>query len=108
MCDLLNRHQERSDKGFGPAAGPDAVDSAERAFAAAGYRAQRAASDWHLPPDARDLQRQLMQGWTDAALEIEPGSGAMIADWHARRVAHLDAGRSRIVVCHEDLAAFPA
>jgi len=107
MCDLLNRHQERSDKGFGPAAGPDAVDCAERAFTAAGYRAQRAASDWLLPPDARDLQRELMQGWADAAFEMVPGESGMIADWLERRFEHLDAGRSRITVSHEDFAAFP-
>jgi hypothetical protein len=104
---LFNRHQRQSDKGFGPAAGPDAVRLAERAFVAAGYRVMRAPSDWQLAPSARTLQRELMQGWADAAREIAPGQSAAIADWFARRVAHLDAGRSRIIVCHEDLAAFP-
>ena len=34
---LVNRHQ-RTDKGFGPALGPDAPGLAERCFATLGYR----------------------------------------------------------------------
>jgi SAM-dependent methyltransferase len=104
---LLNLHQLDSDKGFGPMAGPDAVAFAEQAFTAAGFRVRREPSCWHLAPDARDLQRRLIQGWTDAALEMAPFETDAIADWQARRLAHLDEGRSRIVVAHEDLAAFP-
>ena len=61
--DLMNRHQRASDKGFGRAAGPDAVDCAERSFAAAGYQVRREASDWMLLPEQRALQRQLIEGW---------------------------------------------
>jgi len=107
ICALLNRHQRQSDKGFGPAAGPDAVDVAERAFAGVGYRVRRERSDWRIGPEAPDMQRLLIRGWRDAAVEMEPGEREAIADWHDRRVAHLDAGRSHIVVSHEDLAAFP-
>jgi len=107
MCALLNLHQKQSDKGFGPAAGPDAVARAEEAFDAVGYRVQRQRSDWHLQPGARELQRVLIQGWADAALEMAPFEEDVIADWLTRRVAHVEAGRSRITVSHEDLAAFP-
>ena len=107
ICALLNRHQQQSDKGFGPAAGPDAVARAEEALAAAGYRVRREPSDWHLEPAAKELQRLLIQGWADAALEMAPFERDAIADWLARRVTHVEAGRSRIMVCHEDLAAFP-
>ena len=106
VCALLNHHQRRSNKGFGPAAGPDAVRCAERAFTAAGYRVRREPSDWHIGPERVGLQRLLMQGWADAALEIEPSRAATIADWLTRRLGHVAAGRSRIVVSHEDLAAF--
>jgi hypothetical protein len=102
----MNRHQKRSDKGFGPAAGPDAVDAAAHAFADAGYDVARVRSDWTLSPDARDLQRELIVGWAEAAREIAPEQAAAIDDWLGRRLAHVDAGRSRIVVGHEDLAAF--
>ena len=103
---LMNRHQKRSDKGFGPAAGPDAVGAAARAFADAGYDVARVASDWLLSPDARDLQRELIVGWADAAREIAPEQSSTIDDWLGRRLAHVDDGRSRIVVGHEDLAAW--
>jgi hypothetical protein len=105
--ELMNRHQRSNDKGFGRAAGPDAVEAAERCFSEVGYRVQRASSDWILPPEARELQRQLVEGWAQAAIEIAPGQSAMIRSWQSRRLAHIDAGRSRIIVCHEDLAAWP-
>jgi hypothetical protein len=105
--DLMNRHQRANDKGFGRAAGPDAVDAAERCFSERGYRVQRAPSDWVLPPEARELQRQLVHGWAGAAMEASPEQTSMIRSWWHRRVAHVDAGRSRIIVCHEDLAALP-
>jgi hypothetical protein len=104
--DLMNRHQKTSDKGFGQAVGPDAVDCAERSFVAAGYQVRRDASDWVLPPEARDLQRQLIEGWAGAADAVAPEHGSTIADWRTRRLAHVDANRSHIVVGHEDLAAW--
>jgi len=107
ICALLNLHQRQSDKGFGPAAGPDAVACAEQAFTAAGFHVRREPSNWRVEPEAIELQERLMQGWVDAALELAPFEADTIHDWHARRRAHLHAGRSRIVVSHEDLAAFP-
>ena len=105
--ELMNQHQRSNDKGFGRAAGPDAVDAAARAFSHANFRVLRAASNWDLPPDAVELQRRLVEGWSEAALEIAPLRSSMILDWKRRRLAHVDSGRSRIVVYHEDFAAFP-
>ena len=107
MCVLLNRHQQQSDKGFGPMAGPDAVACAERAFAAVGYHVRREPSDWHIASDACELQRLLIEGWADAAREMTPRDSGRIDDWLARRLAHVAAGRLRIVVSHEDLLAVP-
>ena len=106
--ELMNRHQRSNDKGFGRAAGPDAVDAAARCFSEVGYRVQRASSDWVLQPEARELQRQLVAGWGEAATEIAPEQTAMIRSWQRRRLEHIDSGRSRIIVCHEDLAALPS
>jgi hypothetical protein len=104
--DLMNQHQKR-DKGLGgPAAGPDAVACAERCFAEAGYRVQLEPSDWTLGPDVAALQRMLIDGWAHAATEMLPDRAATIARWHARRLAHVDAARSRLVVGHDDLAAW--
>jgi SAM-dependent methyltransferase len=108
ICDLLNRHQKNNDKGFGRAAGPDAAAIAERCFAGAGYEVRREPSDWVLPPEAGELQRQLVDGWAEAAREIAPEQRATIDDWLQRRHAHVVARRSHVVVCHDDLAAWMA
>jgi len=104
--ELVNRHQ-KTDKGLGgPAAGPDAAACAARCFAEAGYHVRRESTDWALPPDARDLQRELIAGWAEAAAEIAPERSTIIHDWLARRLAHIDRGFSRVMVCHEDMAAW--
>jgi hypothetical protein len=103
--ELMNLHQ-KTDKGLGgPAAGPDAWAAAERVFAEAGYRIERATSDWLVEPRDREFQRQLIEGWAHAAGEVAPRHARTIADWLRRRLAHVDAGRSRIVVGHVDMAA---
>jgi hypothetical protein len=104
--ELMNRHQRANDKGFGQAAGPEAIECAARSFAEAGYRVRRERSDWVLPPGMRELQRQLIEGWAEAALEIAPDQHTMVRSWLARRLAHVDAGRSHVVVGHEDLAGW--
>jgi hypothetical protein len=100
---LVNEHQ-RTDKGFGPALGPDATNCAERCFASLGYHVQRDRSDWVLPPAAQELQRQLIDGWAQAVAEIAPAQAAMIDGWRSRRLAHVAAHRSQLIVGHQDLA----
>lgn len=102
----FNAHQRANDKGFGRAAGPDASQAAVRMFRAAGYDVLHEQTDWVLTPDLAPMQRVLIEGWADAATEIVPGEAALIASWRARRLAHVDAGRSRIVVGHEDVAGW--
>ena len=103
---LVNEHQ-RTDKGFGPALGPDATDVAARCFEAAGYHVRRAASDWLLAPESRALQSQLIEGWAQAASEMSPVRARVIDGWRDRRLAHVAAGWSEITVGHDDFAAWP-
>jgi hypothetical protein len=103
--ELVNRHQ-RTDKGFGPALGPDATDCADRMLASLGYRVQRARSDWLLMPESRVLQQQLIDGWARAAAVIAPDRAASIDGWRSRRLAHLASDRAELIVGHEDLAAW--
>jgi hypothetical protein len=106
--DLFNRHQ-KTDKGLGgPAAGPDAWAAAEGIFAEAGYLVEGAPSNWTLEPSDRDFQRRLIEGWAQAATEVAPERASAIADWLRRRLGHVTAGRSRIVVTHRDMAAWLA
>ena len=104
--ELVNRHQ-RSAKGFGDALGPDAAACALRAIERAGYYVESAPSDWLLTPSLAGLQQQLIEGWAGAAVELEPGSALRIEGWKMRRLEHLAAGRSTLVVGHQDLIAWP-
>lgn len=108
--ELFNQHQRSAPGLGGPALGPDAPDAAERALTEEGFAVERAASDWTLSAGSRssaELQRRLIEGWAEAAAEIAPDRGDEIDNWLARRLAHVDAGRSRIVVGHQDLAGIP-
>jgi hypothetical protein len=105
--ELFNRHQH-TDKGLGgPAAGPGAVEAVERCFSNGGFSVRRESSDWIVPPSARELQRMLVDGWAHAAAEMAPVLAVPIRDWHARRMAQINDGRSRIEVGHADVAAWP-
>lgn len=108
VLELFHRHQ-RTDKGLGGAsAGPDAAAAAVQSFAGVGYEILCAPSDWEILPDDSELQRILIEGWAAAALEIAPEAAAFVSPWLARRIAHVTAGRSRVTVGHQDLAAWPA
>ena len=100
---LVNRHQER-DKGLGPALGPAAGMRAVALLAAADYEVRWTQSDWHLGAPEADLQRQLVAWWAQAAAEMAPEDAAVLARWRARRIDHVNAGGSRIVVGHVDVA----
>jgi hypothetical protein len=102
--ELVNRHQ-RTDKSFGPALGPYAGETARRFLQQAGYDVRCERSDWDLGPADAALQINLIDGWVHAALAIEPHRSASLERWRERRHAHVRAGRSRIIVGHEDLLA---
>jgi hypothetical protein len=106
VLDLFNRHQRSNDKGFGLAAGPGAVDDTVNAFTRVGYEIRTARSDWNLAPDADRLQIALIEGWACAASEMAPRDLDRIGRWLGRRLAHVRAGRSQIMVGHVDLAAW--
>lgn len=100
---LVNAHQKR-DKGFGPALGPDATERAMELLSAAGYETKQEQSDWNLTAGTETVQRELVSGWADAASDIAPERKTALAGWRSRRLAHIDQGRSRIVVGHVDVA----
>ncbi len=102
MVERVNEHQRRG-KGFGPALGPDASGCAARCFSENGYRVAHARSDWRLTPETAELQRQLVDGWARAAAEVAPFESVAIEAWCRRRQQHIDAGRSYIVVGHQDV-----
>jgi SAM-dependent methyltransferase len=96
-------HQRR-DKGFGPAAGPDATAALARAFREAGYRVGTGESPWRLGPGA--LLDELAAGVAGAARETGLVPEERIAAWLAARRSGATPGLS-CLVGHLDLLALP-
>lgn len=100
----FNRHQ-RSDKGFGPAAGPAATGALARALSAHGYSVEQAASPWRLDATHAALRAELEQGIADAAIEEGSVSGDLGRDWLRHRAG---AGAAAVtIIGHRDLLATP-
>lgn len=106
IVELVNSHQ-RTDKGFGPALGPDAWQVAERLLAAAGYEVVTAVADWCLRRDEQELIVALVEGWAGAAVGIAPDETESIARWRDRRLGEARTGSLEVRVGHRDLVASP-
>jgi hypothetical protein len=99
---------QRRPKGFGgPALGPAAPEAIARAFAAHGYRVQRAPSDWLIPRRETAMLRALVNGHADAALRQERRAARRVVRWNLARLAQAQAGRLAIRVPHQDLLCLP-
>jgi hypothetical protein len=103
---LVNRHQ-RTDKGFGPALGPEAGIELARGLHGAGDQPLLALSDWSAGPGDRSFQRALVEGWAEAAAAIAPERAAEIDSWCRDRLRAIEAGASRCRVGHVDLLRLP-
>lgn len=103
MREAFNRHQ-RTDKGFGPAAGPDATDILAAAFQQHGYVVQRGKSPWVLDGNWRALRHELEHGWAAAVRETGVMPAATIDGWLAHRRT---ASPAVTIIGHEDLLALP-
>jgi hypothetical protein len=101
----VNRHQ-RTDKGFGPALGPDAARVAPERLRAAGFTVIEGRSDWRLGADDRDIQLEMIAGWATAAREIGVDA-KILGPWLVDRGDLVVAGRSQMRVGHIDFFAMP-
>lgn len=97
------RHQ-RTDKGFGPALGSDAVPALTRLL---GDATRTAASDWRLTIDDTEIQRELLCGYAEAAEAVDPGSVEVVCAWRHRRQEHLLTATSELTVGHRDVLFLP-
>ena len=104
VSELVNQHQ-RTDKGFGPALGPEAAIRLEALLRDESFEVRREKSDWRLGADQPELQRQLIAGWAAAAIEMATLEARRIRAWEVRRLDQLDHGQSEIVVGHDDVGA---
>jgi len=105
IVDAVNRHQ-RTDKGFGPALGPEAAGAAKRSFEAVGYSIMHGRSDWSFGPNDQGIQVEVLTGFAGAARELDDLPAGEIAAWLERRLELVAAGRSSMTVGHVDLFAW--
>ena len=99
LSEAFHAHQRR-DKGFGPAAGPDAPDALSEAFAGVGYTVSEGDSAWRLGAGDEPLIAELAAGFADAVRETGQVDAATIAAWRA-------VTRTAAVVGHADTLALP-
>lgn len=102
----VNRHQ-LTDKGFGPALGPDAHAAACELLSQAGLAVRDADSSWRCGPEDGSLMEALIAGWAEAATEISPAAAPGIESWRCRRSDLARGGKLRLTVSHRDLVAVP-
>jgi hypothetical protein len=101
----VNLHQ-LTDKGFGPALGPQGGASALAALQAEGFAIAQGGSDWVFGPADEAIQLEMLAGWAGAAGEMGLAP-ALIDTWLAERRALVVAGRSAMRVGHLDFFAAP-
>jgi len=102
----FNQHQ-KTDKGFGPALGPDAAATAIKLFKDAGYIVMNAQSDWCGNKYHKVFQKMLLDGWKGAASEIEQEKADVFQSWFEERVQLIDEQNATVFVGHEDFLAVP-
>lgn len=103
VIEAFNRHQ-RSDKGFGPALGPDAGDALAALGAARGLSSLSGASPWLLGPGDAELMAKLVEGIAHAAAETADLPDGP-TDWLAGRIAAARTGGGE--VGHVDVLLTP-
>ena len=103
----VNAHQ-RTDKGFGPALGPEAAQPAIERFERVGYSVVQGASDWVFAPDrSRNPDSRCCRAGRPRRARSAMCRCADVIGWLTRRRDLVAAGRSSIRVGHVDFFARP-
>jgi hypothetical protein len=96
---------QRRDKGFGPALGPDAPRHMHDRLTALAARVSLADSDWKIGSDGRELMAAFVAGVAEAAVRTAPAEAATTASWLERRQKQIADGSLSLTVGHQDLLA---
>lgn len=105
LTEALGRHQ-RTDKGLGPALGPEAGPRMAAILERRGFACRLAPSPWRLGPGQAALQAELARGFAGAAAELGTPGAEPVAGWLRFRTAAAASGGAEIG--HLDLLAEPA
>jgi hypothetical protein len=100
----FNRDQ-RTDKGFGPALGPDAGSLIDNRFAQAGFTVTTASSPWELNGDDQPMVDALIVGIAGAVAESPGIEVDALSGWVRFRKANSATGTC--TVGHTDVLALP-
>ena len=103
---LINAHQ-LTDKGFGPALGPEAVTRAGIVFEKLRFELKLASSDWVIGRSESELCTQLCEGWVQAATQVSPQDSAALLLWHESRRHLFKHNNATVTVGHTDLVGWP-
>jgi hypothetical protein len=99
------RRDQRRDKGFGPALGPQAPRRLARVLRDHGYRQCVARSDWRLGAADAQILRALVAGFADVARRAGSMTGGEIDRWLRLRREQIEDGRLALIVGHVDILA---
>ncbi len=101
----FNRDQQ-TDKGFGPALGPQAIATLQQQFFAAGFQVVTANSAWQLRGDERALVLELINGIANAVANDPAIDLAALKAWQEFRQQQIEEGSC--IVGHMDLLILPS
>lgn len=105
VAGLLNKHQS-GDKGFGAAMGPMAGQMYAQLLQPH-QQVYSERSNWQIDDHQQELQTALIDGWVEAAVEVDNASEPDIRRWHDRRRQETGNDVSTLTVGHTDILALP-
>ena len=100
-------HHQRTDKGFGPALGPDATEHLRLTFENLRYSTSVATSPWVMGPEDAGLQAAFLDGLERPLMEIGSLTVDEIQTWLRFRREKIEEPGSLCVVGHTDILALP-
>lgn len=105
LTGALNAHQQ-TDKGFGPALGPQAASRAIELFEERGYQVTAGPSDWQIDPSAGAFLSEFLGGWKRVGRECRLDD-LQLETWWQDRTRQIRAQKLSMTVGHVDFFAYP-
>lgn len=105
LREALNRHQQ-TDKGFGPALGPEAARVAIELFRARDCRVVQGTSDWQAGDDTQDFLLEFLSGWQRVGREVGLEAEQLESWWQDRQIK-IGAAQLHVMVGHVDFVVLP-
>jgi hypothetical protein len=96
---------QRRDKGFGPALGPDATDFLKTQFHSTKFQCLSAKSPWLLGSADYLLTESLINGISDIAIQTDGLTNSEIQDWKTFRIKNVRTGTCYLG--HTDILVLP-